>query len=813
MVEERKISVIKRDGSKEVLDLEKIHAILDKACQGITGVSVSDIAMKARLSFFDGITSKEIHAALIKSAADLITDTSVNYQYVSGNLLNYEIRKQAWGGMNPPRLYDHVRKMVENNYYHHEVLGYHSEEQWDKINDLIDHDRDFNMTYIGVNEYMTKYAMRDRSSDSVQPLETPQLTYIMIAVLSALDTNSLKDIKSYYNDFSMWDISLPTPIMAGLRSPTKQFSSCTLISSDDTLKSITASSEAIALYASKKAGIGIDGSRLRAEGSSVGKEKAVKHTGVMPFFRKWESSLKSCSQGGVRGASATLTASIWHSEIEQILVLKNNKGTPDSRVRKLDYSIQINDYLYNRFIKRQDLTLFSPSDVPGLYDAFFSDKEKFAELYEKYEADPSVKKKTVKAFDLFTQLMIERKETGRIYVFNVDNINTHNNFNLGITMSNLCQEIVLPVVPMATYTIDTIRYPINELAEVANVLNNDAAVVKYKIKLEPDFFDVEIKRDISEVALCTLAAINLGNVKSLDSLESVCRNSVRMLDNLLDYQDYMVVAAETSTKKYRPLGIGITNLAYYLAKNGVTYDSSEGHKLVHDTMEAIEFYCIKASIELAKERGPCLGIANTKWSQGIMPIDHYNSNVDKIVPNVLNLDWEWLREELLKYGIRNATLTAMMPAESSSRIFNSTNGVEPVRSLITVKGNKHHITKQVVPEFMRLKNKYDMLWDMTSMDGVIKTMAVIQKFTCQSISTNLSYNPVHFEGGEISLKVMLGDILKANYYGLKTLYYHNTRDGREDEVVEDKKPVEQTVEQTTQTVEEDLADSCDSCTI
>jgi ribonucleoside-diphosphate reductase alpha chain len=774
MVDESKINVLKRNGEKEPLNLEKIHAILEKACHGITGVSVSDIAMKAHLSFFDGITSKEIHGALIKSAADLISETAVNYQYVSGNLLNYEIRKQAWGGMNPPRLYDHVKKMVEKGYYHSHLLQDYTEAEWDKIDAVVDHDRDFHMTYIGINEYMTKYAMRDRSIKEVTPLETPQITYILAAAISALDTKQIKDIKSYYNTFSSWDLSLPTPIMAGLRSPTKQFSSCTLISSDDSLDSIIAAAGSIVKYASKKAGIGIDASRIRAEGTPVGQERAIKHTGVVPYFRLFESALKSCSQGGIRGASATLTATLWHPEILDILVLKNNKGTPETRVRQLDYSIQINNYLYNRLIKRENITLFSPSDVPGLYDAMFSDKDEFIRLYEKYEKDSKIKKKSLPASELFSILAMERKETGRIYLFNVDNVNEHSNFNVPITTSNLCQEITLPTVPL-------------------------------KHLDDPN----------GEIALCTLAAINLGNVKSLDDLEVTCRNAVRMLDNLLDYQDYMVPAARTSTMKYRPLGIGITNLAYYLAKNNATYSSAEGHKLVHDTMEAIEFYCIKASIELAKERGTCAGYLNTKWAQGIMPIDHYNKNVDKIVPNVLNLDWEWLRSELVKWGIRNATLTAMMPAESSSKIMNSTNGMEPIRSLITVKTNKQHITKQVVPEYMRLKNKYDMLWDMSSMDGIIKMMAVIQKFTCQSLSTNLSYNPKHFDNNEIPMSVLLTDILKSNMYGLKTLYYHNTRDGREDEIVEDKKDTqfqEITIQQPAQvSLTEDAA--CDACAI
>lgn len=766
MVDESKITVIKRSGEKEHLNLNKIHNILEKACKGITGVSVSDIAMKAHLSFFDGITTKEIHQALIKAAGDLITENAVNYQYVAGNLLNYEIRKQAWGGMNPPRLYDHIAKMVNDGYYHEHLLEDYSEDEWDKIDNIIDHDRDFSMTYIGINEYMTKYAVRDRSIKDVSPLETPQITYILLAALSALDTKSIKDIKGFYNTFSSWDLSLPTPIMAGLRTPTKQFSSCTLISSDDNLDSIIAASGAIAKYASKKAGIGIDASRIRAEGSPVGKEKAIKHTGVVPFFRMFEGSLKSCSQGGVRGASATLTACLWHMEILDILVLKNNKGTPDTRVRKLDYSIQINNYLYNRLIKKQDITLFSPSDVPGLYDAMFSDKDEFIRLYESYETDPSIRKKTISAIELFSVLMTERKETGRIYIFNVDNVNTHSNFNVPITTSNLCQEITLPTVPLK------------------------------------NLYD-----ENGEIALCTLAAVNLGNVKSLDDLESICRYGVRMLDNLLEYQDYMVPAAKTSTMKYRPLGIGITNMAYYLAKNGVTYSSKEGHQLMHDTMEAIEFFCIKASIELAKERGACDGYADTKWAKGILPIDTYNKNVDKIIEHKLNLDWEWLREELLKHGIRNATLTAMMPAESSSKIMNSTNGMEPIRSLITTKSNKQHITKQVVPEYMRLKNKYDMLWDMQSMDGVIKMMAVIQKFTCQSLSTNLSYNPEHFENSEIPLSLLISDLLKCNYYGLKTLYYHNTRDGREDEISDNEK-VTIVQEVPNETIKDDVCDSC-----
>ena len=806
------INVVKRNGNKEPLNLDKIHNMLFKACSGLTGVSVSDIALKARLSFYDGITSKEIHAALIKSAADLISDTGVNYQYVAGNLLNYDLRKTAWGGMEPPRLFDHITKMVELGYYTGELLEFYSEAEWDKIDAFIDHDRDFKMTYIGLNEYITKYAIRDRSVKDLVPMETPQITYILIAALSAFESRNLKQVKSFYNNFSQWNVSLPTPIMAGLRSPTKQFSSCTLISAGDSLESITAANTAIMMYAAKKAGIGIDMSRIRAEGAPVGKEKAIKHTGVVPFLRSAEGALKSCSQGGVRGASATATLTLWHLEVMDMIVLKNNKGTPDNRVRKLDYSFQINNYLYNRLIEGEDITLFSPSEkeTPGLYDAFFADADKFAELYEKYEADPSIRKKTISSNELFSALMIERKETGRVYIFNVDNVNEFSTFKKSITTSNLCQEITLVTVPMGTYETTTKRIGSDLLAIEMEELNSIHNVTDIKIEnydVANGSLDLKVTKDVSEIALCTLAAINLGNVSNLDDLEGACRDAVYSLDSLLDYQDYMVTAARTSTEKYRPLGIGITNLAYYLAKNGLRYGDQAAYDLMHDTMEAISFYSIKASIELAKEKGRCPGFEETKWADGLLPIDRYNKNVDRISNPTLKLDWNWLREQLALYGIRNATLIAMMPAESSSRIFNSTNGVEPIRSLITTKMNKSHISRQIVPEFSRLKNKYDPLWEMRSMEGIIKMMAVLQKFTCQSISTNLSYNPAHYENGEIPMTVMVGDLLMANYYGLKTLYYHNNRDASDDTKVEDAIAIEVAPVEEAK-AEEDVCDAC-----
>lgn len=761
MTEEDKISVVKRDGDIEKLNLDKIHRILETACEGITGVSVSDIEMKAHLSFYDGISTKDINKSLIKAAADLISEQSPNYQYVSANILNYELRKEVWGGKEPPKLFDHVSHMVKDGFYTEELLEYYSEDVWNELDNYIDHDRDFEFSYIGLKEYIDKYAVRDRSLETISPLETPQITYMLIAALSCLDTKSTKDIRKLYNDFSNWDISLPTPIMAGVRTPTKQFSSCTVISVDDTLDSIISGAGAIVKYVAKKAGIGLDVTRLRAEGSSVGKEKGIKHTGVTPFLRMFEGALKSCSQGGVRGGSMTTHVLIWHRDIEEFLVLKNNKGTPETRVRKMDYSIEISDYFYNRFVKNQNITLFSPRDVPGLYDAFFSDKKEFARLYEMYEKDESISKKVVSARDLFTKLIIERKETGRIYVFNVDNANETTPFDAPITTSNLCQEILLPTTPLKSLD-------------------------------DPDGL----------VSLCTLSAINLGNVKNLDDLESVCKNTVKTLDNLLDYQEYMIPAAWNATRLYRPLGIGVINLAYYLAKNGVSYSSTEGHKLIDDTMEAINYFCIKASIELAKERGVCEGYNKTKWSRGILPIDYYKKTIDDIVKFEPKRDWEWLRVELKKYGIRNATLTAFMPAESSAKISNATNGVEPIRSLITSKGNKSNNTKQVVPEITRLKNRYEMLWDMTTMDGVIKSMAIISRLCSQSISTNLSYNPAHYEDGQIPLSMLLKDLLKANHYGLPTLYYHNTPDNREENLVEEKKEVIEEVEK------EEICDSC-----
>lgn len=807
MTKNEVINVIKRDNSIELLNLEKIHKIVESACEGITGVSVSDIEMKAHLSFYDGITTKEINQSLIKSAADLISENSPNYQYVAANLLNYELRKDVWGGKIPPRLYEYICNMINAGYYTPELLEFYTEEEWDKIDSFIDHDRDFKFAHIGLMEYITKYAVRDRTLKNVSPLETPQLTYILIASTLFAQEKSLKAVKSYYNDISLWNISLPTPIMAGVRTNVKQFSSCTLIECSDSLKSINETSSSIVTYASKKAGIGIDASAIRGEGSSVGKEK-TRHTGVTPFYRYFESALKSCAQGGVRGASATLYTMLWHSEIEDIIVLKNNKGTADNRVRKLDYAIQINNYLYNRFLKKQNITLFSPNDVPNLRDAFLGDQKEFAKLYETYEKDESIRKKSIPAVELFTKLMIERKETGRIYIFNVDNVNNHSGFTLPIKMSNLCTEIALLTQPMGSVEVYDRIVEKDAILSFIKEMDNNPYVKNYKlIEEQNDILKFSVTEDISEIALCTLSAINLGNIRSLEDLESICRNAVRGLDNLLEYQDYLLPASRRSTENYRPLGIGIVNLAYYLAKNGCTYSDSNGYELIHETMEAIQFYLIKASVELAKERGACKALHNTTYGKGLLPIDHYNKNVDEIVKPKYNLNWEWLRSELIKYGIRNAVLSAQMPAESSAKIMNATNGVDILKALIITKSNKSNVSKQVAPEITRLKNRYDISWEMKSMEGFIKTMAVMQKFIDQSISTSLSYNPSHYENNEIPLSILLKDTLIANKFGLKTLYYLYTNDQRDADLEEKPKSEAQVSEQ------KDENETCDACTI
>lgn len=762
MTSDSTILVTKRDGNKEPLDLEKLHQVLFWATEDITGVSVSDIEMNSKIQFFDGITTKDIHETMIKAAADLISADTPNYQYVAARLMVFNLRKEVLGQFEPMALRTFVELNVGRGLYDPSLLELYTDEEFRQLDKIVKHERDMDLTYAAMKQFEGKYLVQSRDTGAIY--ETPQYAYILMAaaMFSTYPTETrMQYIKEFYEAVSTHKISLPTPIMAGVRTPDRQYSSCVLIECDDSLDSIIATTGSIIKYISNKAGIGIGAGRIRAEGSKIRKGHAV-HTGVTPFFRLFQSAVKSCSQGGVRGGAATLYVPLWHEEIEDILVLKNNKGTEDNRVRRLDYGIQLNKLMYERFIKDGDITIFSPHHVPDLYDAFFEDQDKFEQLYVKYENDRKTPKKKIRARELFSDLISERAETGRIYFMNVDHANTHSSFTVPVRMSNLCCEIDLPTKPL------------NDLHD-------------------PD----------GEIALCTLSAINLGSISlsNMDDIEERCALAVRSLDQLLSYQDYPVLAAEKATKARRPLGVGVINLAYYLAKNGTSYSDPAALRLVHETFEALSFYLIKASMELAKEFGPCEWFHETKYAQGILPIDTYKKDVDELCDPTLNLDWEWLRGEILKHGMRNSTVMALMPAETSAQISNATNGIEPPRALVSIKESKNGVIRQVVPEIQKLKNKYELLWEMPSMEGYIKMVGVMQKFIDQGISGNTSYNPANFEGAKVPMSLMLKDFLMAYKYGWKQGYYHNTNDGKSDEDLPD-------LEQADIDPQDEECDSC-----
>ena len=736
------IQVTKRDGSKETLDIEKLHKVVFYACEDITGVSPSEVELKSQIQFYNGITSKEIQETLIKAAADLITEETPNYQYVGGRLVNYALRKEVYNGFEPW----HVKKLVDRNtesgFYDPELVTKYSDDEWEKINTFIKHDRDENLTYVAMEQLRGKYLCQNRVSGEI--FETPQMCYILIAASLFQDypvDSRLQWVKDYYDAISLHDISLPTPVMAGVRTPQRQFSSCVLIETDDSLDSINATAAAVVKYVSQKAGIGIGGGSIRAIGSPIRKGDAY-HTGIIPFYKHFQSAVKSCSQGGVRGGAATIYYPVWHLEVEDMLVLKNNKGTEENRVRHMDYGVQFNKLMYERLIVGGDITLFSPADVPGLYEAFFADQDKFRELYERAERNTKLRKKTVKASDLFSAFMEERKNTGRIYLQNVDNANDHGSFLpelAPIRQSNLCAEIDLPTKPLK------------------------------------DLNDPE-----GEISLCTLSAINWGNIRTPADFERVCRLAVRGLDALLSYQNYPILAAQLSTEKRRPLGVGIINFAYWLAKHDLTYQNidADGLALVDEWAEAWSYYLIKASADLATEFGAPSGNMETKYGHGITPNQTYKKDVDELVKHKERQDWKGLRKQLKATGIRNSTLMALMPSETSAQIANATNGIEPPRSLISVKQSKHGVLKQVVPEYKRLKNKYDLLWDQQSPEGYLKIMAVLQKYIDQGISINTSYNPIFFDDEKIPMSTMLQHILMFYKYGGKQLYYFNTNDGQ-----------------------------------
>lgn len=731
------ITVVKRDGTKEVLDLTKIHKMVSFACEGLTNVYVSQVEMNSGLQFYNGMKSQTIQDILIKSAEDLISLKSPNYQYVAARLLLSTLVKHVFGKFEYPHIKDVISKNCELGVYDPDFIEkeYYTDEELDEINSYINHDRDMDFTYAGLRQLVDKYIVQDRSTG--QFFETPQFMYMMIAATLFSQypkQDRLKYVKKYYDALSTFRLSVATPILAGVRTPIRQYSSCVLIDVDDSLNSIFSSDMAIGRYTAKRAGIGINAGRIRGVGSKI-RDGEVEHTGVIPFLKKFAATTRCCTQNGVRGGNSTTHYPIWHWEIEDIIVLKNNKGTEDSRVRTMDHSIQLRKLFYQRFIQNQHITLFSPHDCPELYEAFFSaDDDEFEEIYARHENNTRIRKKKVDAADLFDDIMRESLETGRIYIMNVDHCNQHSSFEDTVYQSNLCQEITLPTTPIQ-----------------------------------------HIDDENGEIALCTLSAVNLGKVTHLEDLEDVCDLAVRALDALLDYQDYPIESAKIATQR-RSLGIGYIGLAHYLAKNKLKYSQPDAWKLVHDTTEAFQYYLLKSSNQLAKEFGPCGLFHRTKYSKGILPIDTYKKDVDEIAPNNLKYDWESLRKDIKEHGLRHSTLSSQMPSESSSVVLNETNGVEPPRGYLTVKKSKKGPLKQIVPGYPTIKNQYELLWDMSSMQGYINTIAVMQKFFDQAISGNLSYNPEHYADNEIPMSMLIQDLLLTYKYGWKTRYYVNTYD-------------------------------------
>ena len=734
------IQVQKRDGSVEPLNLDKIHRMVEDACEGLgSGVSASQVEMNSGLQFYDQIKTADIQEILVRSASDLIDLDHYNYQFVAARLLLFGLRKQLFGSdwlqNGHPHISTQVKKCVDLGVYDSSIVDKYSEEEWDKINSWIDHKRDFLFTYAGLRQVTDKYLVQDRSSGELY--ESPQYMYIMIAatLFQNYTDNRLDYVRRYYDAISKHNINIPTPIMAGVRTPLRQFASCVLVDVDDTLSSIFSSDMAIGYYVAQRAGIGINAGRIRGINAKI-RGGEVQHTGVVPFLKKFESTVRCCTQNGIRGGSATVHFPIWHQEIEDILVLKNNKGTEDNRVRKLDYSIQISKLFYERFISNEDISLFSPHSVPGLYDSFGTPS--FDELYASYEADDRIPRKTIGAQELILDLLKERAETGRVYIMNIDHCNEHSSFKDKVNMSNLCQEITLPTDPIS-------------------------------------HIDGE-----GEIALCILSAINVGKLRDLGELEELCDLAVRGLEELIDYQQYPVDAARVSTLARRSLGVGYIGLAHYLAKQGVKYDDKKAWKLVHDLSEAFQYNLLKASNNIAKEKGACDYFDRTKYSDGILPVDTYKKDVDELVPNDLSFDWGNLRQDILAHGLRHSTLSAQMPSESSSIVSNATNGIEPPRAYLSTKKSKKGPLKQVVPQYGSLKNNYTLLWDMPSNEGYINVVAVMQKFFDQAISGNWSYNPQHYADAEVPTSVMAQDLLTTFKYGWKTSYYQNTYDNKQD---------------------------------
>ena len=758
--------VKKRDGRIEPLDLDKMHLMVEEATKGLAGVSASQVEMTSGIQFYDGITTAEIQEILIKSASDLIDLDHPNYQFVAARLLLFAIRKQMYGKMKTlPTLIDHITEKAYQDLYDKDIFVKYSKEEIEKADTFIDHERDFLFTYAGLRQVVDKYLVQDRSSGKVY--ETPQFMYMMIALTIFRDypkATRMSYVKRYYDAISRHRLNIPTPIMAGVRTPLRQFASCVLVDVDDTLDSIFSSDMAIGRYVAQRAGIGINAGRIRGINSKI-RGGEVQHTGVVPFLKKFESTVRCCTQNGIRGGSATVHFPIWHQEIEDILVLKNNKGTEDNRVRKLDYSIQLSKLFYERFIQNKEITLFSPHSVPGLYESFGTPA--FDDLYCKYESDESIPKSTIGAQELILNLLKERAETGRVYIMNIDHCNSHSSFKDKVEMSNLCQEITLPTYPLQ-----------------------------------------HIDDHTGEIALCILSAINVGKVRSDDELEDLCDLAVRGLEELIDYQEYPVTAAEVATKARRSLGIGFIGLAHYLAKLGYSYGSQEAWDAVHGLSESFQYYLLKSSNKLAQEKGHCEYFGRTKYADGILPIDTYKKDVDEITSQELAHDWESLRASINQYGLRHSTLSAQMPSESSSVVSNATNGIEPPRDFLSIKKSKKGPLKQIVPSYTTLKNNYTLLWEMPDNTGYINVVSVMQKFFDQAISGNWSYNPENYPNNEVPVSQMANDLLTTYKYGWKTSYYQNTHDMKSDEIEEEKSSNLSNLLAELEQVEEGECESC-----
>jgi ribonucleoside-diphosphate reductase alpha chain len=763
------INVVKKDGKQEPFDVNKIHKVLEWATEEINGVSISEIELKANIQINNGMKTDDIHELLIKSAAELISEQTPNYQYVAARLVNYKLRKQVYGDYTPWPLVNIIKHNIDKGVYDAQVISAYDESEIDSLDRYIKHDRDNEFTYVGMEQFRGKYLVQDRVTKT--PYETPQVLYMLISMTLFMDypkESRMKYVKEYYDAISQFYISLPTPIMAGVRTPTRQFSSCVLIESGDSLDAINSTTTSIVRYISKKAGIGIGAGSIRAIGSRIG-DGSVVHTGLIPFLKYFQAAVKSCSQGGVRGGAATVYIPVWHLEYENLIVLKNNKGTEETRVRHMDYCFQFNKTMYERLLTGGNITLFSPDEVPDLYEAFYSNQDKFKELYTAYEANNSIRKKVLPAIEVFSQFLTERKDTGRIYLMNVDHANSHGSFIpevAPIRMSNLCCEIDLPTKSLNS-------------AEDVN----------------------------GEISLCTLSAINWGLINDPKEFEKYCDLSVRALDELLDYQAYPVPAAERSTKNRRPLGIGIINLAYFLAKRGLKYDDA-ALETIDEYAEAWSYYLIKASNTLAKEKGACPSHGETKYSLGITPNNTYKKEVDELIRHIERQDWNTLRSDLKEFGVRNSTLMALMPAETSAQISNSTNGIEPPRALVSFKQSKDGVMAQVVPGYHKLKNQYDLLWDQKSPEGYLKICAILQKYIDQGISVNTSYNPENYEDHKVPMSEMIKHLVMFYKYGGKQLYYFNTYDGAGEMHEKEFKAIE---EQLSQPV--DGEEDCESCKI